>query len=544
LSRGLGFSPPLKRPMRQPSLLQVVKMLPEMTPAVSRSLDAARVWAARLGSGAVAPLHLLAGLLEEEEGRATALLLAADLDVAALRRDLGTGTAAEPSPPIARPVSETIQRLLLLARDLAVTLSADRTVSSETLLLTLVRTDEELRQTMAAHGFVFDKLESAVMALAGPPLQLEEPLQLAEPSERIDAARALDAGANRAREALRVLEDYCRFCLDDAFLSGELKRLRHDLAEALSELPAGLLLEARDTLGDVGTSISTAAERERHSLRDVAQANLKRLQEALRSLEEFGKLHGGAVGERVEQLRYRSYTLERALLLGASARERLAGCTVQVLLTGSLCSAALDWTIAEAAAGGATMFQLREKTLSDRALLDRARAVRRWTREAGALFIVNDRPDIARLAEADGVQMGQDNLSVKDARRIVGPELLIGVSTHDLDQLRRAVLDGASYLGAGPTVPSATKEFAEFAGLEFVRQASAETSLPLFVIGGINTKTLPAAVSAGAKRIAVSHAVCQADEPRVTVAELLRILTRSEPRAEKASQGRQPTSEG
>src|SRR5206468_8936248 len=112
-----------------------------------------------------------------------------------------------------------------------------------------------------------------------------------------------------------------------------------------------------------------AAERERHSLSEVAQANLKRLQEALRSLEEFGKLLGGNLGERIEQLRYRSYTLERALLLGATARERLAGCFVQVLMTGSTCSAALDWTIAEAASGGATMFQLREKSLGDRELL-------------------------------------------------------------------------------------------------------------------------------------------------------------------------------
>ncbi|HKB40392.1 MAG TPA: Clp protease N-terminal domain-containing protein, partial [Gemmataceae bacterium] len=106
-------------------------MLPEMTPAVSRALVAARVWAARLGTGDVAPLHLLAGLLEEEEGRATALLLAADLDVPALCRDLGAATSSENSPPIdARPFSEAVDRLLFLARDLAVTLSADRTASS------------------------------------------------------------------------------------------------------------------------------------------------------------------------------------------------------------------------------------------------------------------------------------------------------------------------------------------------------------------------------------------------------------------------------
>ncbi len=264
-------------------------MLPEMTPAVRRALDAARVWAARLGTGDVAPLHLLCGLLEEEEGRASALLLAADVDVESLRRDLGFGPSPELSPPVdARPFSETVQRLLFQSRDLATMLSAERSVSSESLLLTLVRADERLRRRLEQRGFDFVKLESSVMALAGPPLQLEAPLQLAEPSEQVDAARVLDAAANRAREALRVLEDYCRFCLDDAFLSGELKRMRHDLAETLGDVSTALLLEARETLRDVGTSINTAAERERHGLRDVVRANLKRLQEAMRSLEEFG----------------------------------------------------------------------------------------------------------------------------------------------------------------------------------------------------------------------------------------------------------------
>jgi thiamine-phosphate pyrophosphorylase len=256
-------------------------------------------------------------------------------------------------------------------------------------------------------------------------------------------------------------------------------------------------------------------------LREVVQANLKRLQEALRSLEEFGKLHGAGVGQELEQLRYRSYTLERALLLGADARQRLADARLYVLLTRSQCQAALDWTIQECAAGGVRIVQLREKELSDRELLERARQVRRWTRQAGVLFIMNDRPDIARLAEADGVHVGQDELSVRDVRRIVGPDALVGVSTHNLDQLRQAILDGASYVGVGPTFPSGTKNFESLAGLDFVRQAAAETSLPAFVIGGITPQTIAQTVAAGARRVAVSQAICQADEPRAVAADLL-----------------------
>jgi thiamine-phosphate pyrophosphorylase len=185
-----------------------------------------------------------------------------------------------------------------------------------------------------------------------------------------------------------------------------------------------------------------------------------------------------------------------------------------VLLTGSKCLASLDWTIAEAAAGGATMFQLREKDLSDRELLERARNVRKWTRDAGAIFIVNDRPDIARLAEADGVHLGQDDLSVSEARKILGPRQLIGISTHSIEQVKQAILDGASYLGVGPTFVSKTKKFGELAGLEFVRQASAATTLPTFVIGGVSRENIAEVVAAGGKRVAISAAICQAEEPR------------------------------
>jgi thiamine-phosphate pyrophosphorylase len=403
--------------------------------------------------------------------------------------------------------------VLSSARELAYELSGEHTIASEHLLLAVLRADAPLRRTLEGLGLAFVRLEEAVLATQAPPLRMDEPLQLHETTEQIDTARILDAAANRAREALRVVEDYCRFVLDDAFLSGELKRLRHELAAALGELPSGLLLQARDTLGDVGTALATEAEYDRASLAAVVEANLKRLQEALRSLEEYGKLRSGALGRALEGLRYRAYTLERALVLGAAARARLADVRLYVLVTGSLCIHSLEGTIRQAAAGGAQVFQLREKGLDDRALLERARQVRRWTREAGALFLMNDRPDLARLAEADGVHVGQEELPVKEVRRIVGPEALIGVSTHDRAQLRRAVLDGASYVGVGPTFPSGTKEFAEFSGLEFVRQAVAETTLPVFAIGGVTLANLPAVVAAGARRVAVSGAICLAEDP-------------------------------
>ncbi len=498
-------------------------MFHEPTPAVARALEAAQRWARARRAPAVTPRHLFLGLLDESEGRPVAWLTAHGLDLAAWRaRQTIPDESASAIPPGSEPLPFDLdaERARQQAHGLARSGTADNVVTTDHLLLAILETDDDLRHELEAAGLRFAALEQEYQAAHSEPLALASPLELTDAVETTDAARILDANANRAREALRVLEDYCRFARDDAGLSRLLKELRHDLAEVLADLPPAALLTARDTLADVGTDISTAQEQVRHSLREVVQANVKRLQEALRSLEEYGKLYGPDLGQRLEGLRYRAYTLERAILLGADDHERLAGAKLYLLLSGATSRAALDWTIAEAAAGGVDVVQLREKNLADRDLLRRAREVRRWARQAGVLFIVNDRPDIARLAEADGVHLGQDDLPVREARRILGPDALIGVSTHTPEQVRRAVREGASYIGVGPTFPSRTKQFEDFAGLEFVRQAVAETSLPAFVLGGVTAENVGEVVAAGGRRVAVSAAVAQADDPRAAAAAL------------------------
>jgi thiamine-phosphate pyrophosphorylase len=498
-------------------------MLPEMTPAVARALHSAHAYAITAARLEREPIHLLHALLAEEEGRPAVLAVRSGLELSRYQTAHAVVGKVEPEEPVL-PLHANARRLLQQAREIQRDLSGDATVTSESVLLALVRHTDEARTLLESFGFRPGELEEVLLAERPAPLQLDEPLALPELTEHFDTARILDACANRAREGLRVVEDYCRFVLEDKFLSGQLKQLRHDLAAVLHELQPDTLLAARDTAGDVGTGIATASEQQRLSLRDVARANWKRLQEALRSLEEFGKLREGNLGKTLEQLRYRSYTLEQAILLGSFPRERLADAVLYVLLSSASCAGSLEWTIAEAAAGGAQIIQLREKGLTDRELLSAAKQARQWTRRAGVLFIVNDRPDIARAVEADGVHLGQDDLPVHEARRILGPNALIGVSTHTLDEVRQAVLDGASYLGVGPTFSSKTKEFASLAGLDFVRQAAAETTLPLFVLGGVNASNIGEAFAAGAKRVAVSHAIAQAEDPRVIALQLRHAL--------------------
>lgn len=491
----------------------------ETSPAVERAQHSAQALADARGD-AVRLADWLLGLLHEEWGRPADLVGKLGLELDDIVGRIAP-TAAD------SPVAPDAATLMATARESALVLRGDSTLTTDFLLLAAAIGDDEYCAQLAGFGLDSARMESA---LRSDPMVMEpagaevEPFVVLDSPAVLEAARIVDVNLNRARESLRVLDDYCRFILDDAFLTGRFKDLRHRLVEASRCLPHHLLLGARDTRHDIGTTLRGCGEYERASAAGVAAANIKRLQESLRSLEEFGKVMSESFALAVEAIRYEAYTFEKAMERGASALEKLADARLYVLLTGSQCHAALDWTIAEAAAGGATIFQMREKELTDRELLERARRMRVWTRRAGALFIVNDRPDIAKLVEADGVHLGQDDLSVSAARRIVCADALIGVSTHNLEQVRTAILDGADYLGIGPTFPSRTKEFAAFPGLDFIRAASAETTLPTFALGGITLANVRDAAAAGAKRIAVGAVLAKADDPQAIARALLQLL--------------------
>jgi thiamine-phosphate pyrophosphorylase len=264
----------------------------------------------------------------------------------------------------------------------------------------------------------------------------------------------------------------------------------------------------------------TATEKSRENARAVLTANFRRAGEALRSLEEYTKLLNVWLSGRFESLRYDLYTMEKLVAAAVVSHQRLGDARLCVLVGGLPTLGDLTWIVGEALAGGADMIQLREKDVPDRVLLERAREVRILTAQARVRFIVNDRPDIARLAGADGVHLGQEDVRPRDARRIIGSVPILGISTHDPEQVERAVLDGAGYLGVGPVFSSKTKDFAEFAGLEFVRRASEISTLPWFAIGGICEENVDSVLDAGAQRIAVSSAVVHADSPRAATAAL------------------------
>lgn len=344
------------------------------------------------------------------------------------------------------------------------------------------------------------------------------------PDQETAALRVLDAAANRAGEGLRVVEDYVRFVLDDVHLTRHVKQMRHALARSLEAVPATLRHAARDTRADVGTRVTTPDEATRTSSWDVCAAALKRVEQSLRSLEEFAKVLGSDADAGFEQLRYQTYTLERAIGTTRANCERLQHVELCVLVDGRDSPREFERLVRAILAGGAQMIQLRDKRLDDRRLVDRARLLTDVTRQTDVLAIINDRLDVARLSHADGVHLGQTDLGVKDARTVLGPQQLVGVSTHSIEQAREAVLDGASYIGVGPTFPSSTKAFDTFVGTELLRAAAEEISLPALAIGGISADNVHHVLDAGIRRVAVGAAVTGSSDPTRATADLLQKL--------------------
>ncbi|RMG03488.1 MAG: thiamine phosphate synthase, partial [Planctomycetota bacterium] len=327
----------------------------------------------------------------------------------------------------------------------------------------------------------------------------------------------IDAAINRCIEGVRVVEDYVRFVLDDRHLTERLKSWRHDFAAAAGRFAADHRLAFRDTPGDVGTAVTLPSEQKRGSIDAVLAANFSRTAEALRSLEEWSKVLLPDVSSAFEALRYRSYSLQQAVCNTRRAIRRLAGARLYVLIDAGKSEDDLRRMVRAVRDGGADIIQLREKRLDDRELYRRGCIVREELPPGGPLFIMNDRPDLAVAVEADGVHVGQEELPPREARKIIGADRLLGVSTHDIDQARRAVLDGADYIGVGPTFPSSTKQFTEFPGLAFVGRVAREIRLPAFAIGGISLDNIDQVLNAGLGRVAVSGAVTNTDDPETAV---------------------------
>jgi len=327
--------------------------------------------------------------------------------------------------------------------------------------------------------------------------------------------RIIDANFNRAREAIRVIEEFCRFSLNSASLTERARQIRHELSAAIGKLDAGRLISSRDTLGDVGLGKKVERQLARGNLKDCLTAGCKRLTEALRVLAEMTQTQDRSVAETIENLRYAAYTLEKDIFLFSDAFEKFKGVGLYVIITSNLPADVISLAY-KCAAGGADCIQLRAKAINDDKLFAVAVEFVRICKEAGILSIINDRVDVAVAAGADGVHLGQNDLPLDCARNLQLAPLIIGKSTHSLKQLRAACEERPTYAALGPVFATETKPTAEAVGMDYVRQATeilADTGVCNVAIGGITLDNVEDVLRAGAKAIAVCAAVTKSGDP-------------------------------
>ncbi|MES1192872.1 MAG: thiamine phosphate synthase [Solirubrobacterales bacterium] len=199
----------------------------------------------------------------------------------------------------------------------------------------------------------------------------------------------------------------------------------------------------------------------------------------------------------------------------------------------------LESVLAPALRGGVDIFQLRCKDASDEEILEAATVAREWCEVAGALFILNDRPDLVAATGADGVHVGQDDLSVADARALAGPDALVGQSTHSPEQVDAGAV--ADYIGVGPVHTTPTKPGRPAVGLELVTYAARNAKVPWFAIGGVDEATINTVMAAGANRAAIVRAIAEAEDPEAVTRRLANALDEGPPgvrRKRKSSEER------
>ncbi len=327
--------------------------------------------------------------------------------------------------------------------------------------------------------------------------------------------RIVDANINRVTEGLRAAEDVCRYAWNDRGLRERLRAMRHGL---LALVDTRGYIPARNPAGDVGAVSETGGGPSRKDLADVARANLKRAQEGLRVLEEVFRIGNPHASAGCEKIRYEAYEIERKIF---TSREKRLSRGLYLILNGN--SPDIQKRAETAAEAGLSAIQLRWKGGPDRAFLELARTLCGIVSGTPTMFIVNDRPDIALLAKADGLHLGQDDMDPATARTLLGPDVVIGMSTHTADQVFRANALPVDYIGFGPVFPTLSKENpGEVTGLSALVNAVKVSTVPVVAIGGITANHVAAVRRSGCRCAAVIGAVASSPDP---CAEMVRLHT-------------------
>jgi len=305
--------------------------------------------------------------------------------------------------------------------------------------------------------------------------------------EDLRTAQIIDANLDRAREGLRVLEDWARFALGREDLVKSFKNFR----QVLGKHHLKVYKESRNFITDKCAGLSHPEQFKRNDASAIICSNAARAQEALRVIEEFSRDHNQNLCKISSNIRYEIYNLEITLL------EANSNCSLRKVLKENnlyfitLGSENLFEKIKNILEGGVKIIQFRCKEGKDSDNVKFAIKIKELCDDFGALFLINDRVDIALACNADGVHLGQDDMDIKSARRILGFSKIIGISANNESDIKKAIQDGCDYLGIGPVFATTIKKEKAPLGIDTLKSLTKDISIPWFAIGGIKQENIP-----------------------------------------------------
>ena len=340
--------------------------------------------------------------------------------------------------------------------------------------------------------------------------------------------RLVDSNINRAAEGLRVIEDIYRFFYSNYDISKSAKIIRHGIRGAMSQYNESCIIR-RDSENDVGLTASKSLRLdERSGVADLVSANFKRVQEALRTIEESLKvLDNYELAKVYESYRFDCYALEKKAFIKGYA-ERNA----RELISGLYCITAEEHSrgrsnievVKAMINAGVKVIQYREKDKKLKDKYNECVQIREMTKNSGVTFIINDDIDIAILVKADGIHIGQDDLPIEKVRELVGDDMLIGLSTHSPEQARDAVKRKADYIGVGPIYKTYTKkDVCEPVGLGYLEYVVNNLDIPHVAIGGIKEANLGEVLEKCPGCIALVTEITGADDIEEKIKSIRRI---------------------
>ncbi len=340
-------------------------------------------------------------------------------------------------------------------------------------------------------------------------------------AEDLRIFQIIDANLDRAREGLRVLEDWARFGLGENNFVIKIKNFRQILGKNHLEV----YKQSRNFIEDECKGLTHQEQSKRKTPEQIISSNAGRVQEALRVIEEFSRLHNHELSKIASDIRYAIYTLEFDLLSLSKCKnsEKILKENDLYVITNE--KENLLEIIEEILIAGVKIIQHRFKKGTDKDHLKEAIQIKNLCKKYNSLFIINDRVDLALASNADGIHLGQDDLDLKTARKLLGYSKIIGISANNEIDISNALKGGCNYIGIGPVFETATKKDKRPLGIEKIKTLTRDIKIPWFAIGGVKTNNIAFLKNNGFKKVALVSQLMNSEDPKQDAIMILKELS-------------------